>query len=89
MVRRRDTARRRMGERASGRIGQLQMAKWPALSSDGTATERNKRKKKKDYSMSLFKSYRELDDACDKIIGQIVRIADHPEKWVINSRRKN
>ena len=29
----------------------------------------------------------QLDDAYDKIIGQIVRMADQPEKWVIGSRR--
>ena len=28
-----------------------------------------------------------LDDAYDKIIGQIVRMADHPEKWVIGAKR--
>ena len=28
-----------------------------------------------------------LDDAYDKIIGQLVRMADHPEKWVIGGRR--
>lgn len=33
-------------------------------------------------------AFGELDDAFDKIMGQIVRIADQPEKWVINSRRK-
>ena len=34
-------------------------------------------------------TFRELDDASDKIIGQIVRIADHPEKWVIGSKRNS
>lgn len=29
----------------------------------------------------------QLDDAYDKIIGQIVRMADQPEKWVIGSKR--
>ncbi len=28
-----------------------------------------------------------LDEAYDKIIGQLVRMADHPEKWVIGGRR--
>jgi len=29
----------------------------------------------------------QLDDAYDKTIGQIVRMADHPEKWVIGAKR--
>jgi four helix bundle protein len=28
-----------------------------------------------------------LDDAYDKIIGQIVRMADNPEKWIIGGKR--
>jgi four helix bundle protein len=31
--------------------------------------------------------FAQLDDAYDKVIGQIVRIADQPEKWVIGARR--
>ena len=32
-------------------------------------------------------TFAQLDDAYDKIIGQIVRMADQPEKWVIGSKR--
>lgn len=31
---------------------------------------------------------RELDDAHDTIIGQIVRMAEHPEKWLIRSPKE-
>lgn len=30
--------------------------------------------------------FHQLDDAYDKIIGQIVRMADQPDKWVIGSK---
>ena len=32
--------------------------------------------------------FAELDDACDKILAQIVRMIDHADRWVIKSRRK-
>jgi four helix bundle protein len=32
------------------------------------------------------KAFRELDDAYDKILGQLVKMADQPEKWVIPPR---
>ena len=32
-------------------------------------------------------TFLKLDDWYDKIIGQIVRMADHPEKWVIGAKR--
>jgi len=31
----------------------------------------------------------ELDDACDKILAQIVRMIDHADRWVIKSRGKS
>jgi four helix bundle protein len=31
-------------------------------------------------------AFAELDDACDKVLSQIVKMIDHPEKWVIGSR---
>jgi hypothetical protein len=36
--------------------------------------------------MSIIKHFGEPDDAYDKIIGQIVRMADQPEKWVIGGK---
>ena len=33
------------------------------------------------------RSFRQLDDAYDKIIGQLVRMVDQPEKWVVGSKR--
>jgi four helix bundle protein len=32
--------------------------------------------------------FRELDDGYERILGQLVRMIDHPEKWVIGSREK-
>lgn len=31
-------------------------------------------------------TFRAIDDACDKVIAQIVRMADQPEKWVIHKK---
>ena len=33
--------------------------------------------------------FAELDDACDKILAQIVRMIDQADRWVIKSRRKS
>ncbi len=32
-------------------------------------------------------TFRELDDAYDKVIGQLVRMADRSEKWVVGPKR--
>jgi four helix bundle protein len=34
------------------------------------------------------KTFEALDDACDKIIAQLVKMIDQPEKWVIKSLPK-
>jgi four helix bundle protein len=34
-------------------------------------------------------AFAELDDACDKILAQIVLMIDHADRWVIKSRRKS
>ncbi len=39
--------------------------------------------------MSLIKSYRELDEHYDKVMGQIVRMMDQSEKWLIRSSPLN
>jgi four helix bundle protein len=31
--------------------------------------------------------FAELDDACDKVLAQIVKMIDHAERWVIKPRR--
>jgi four helix bundle protein len=31
-------------------------------------------------------TFRQFDDVCDKIMGQIVRMSDQPEKWLIKPR---
>ena len=31
--------------------------------------------------------FREIDDAYEHILGQLVRMIDHPEKWVIGKRK--
>jgi four helix bundle protein len=33
------------------------------------------------------RTFRQIDDAYDKIIGQLVKMIDHPEKWVIGARK--
>ncbi len=33
--------------------------------------------------------FAELDDACDKVLSQVVKMIDHPEKWVIGARGSN
>ena len=32
--------------------------------------------------------FREMDDAYEHILGQLVRMIDHPEKWVIGTRKQ-
>lgn len=32
-------------------------------------------------------TFRELNDLCDKIMGQLVIMADHPEKWILRPRK--
>jgi hypothetical protein len=31
--------------------------------------------------------FEELDDACDKILSQIVKMIDHADRWVIQSQK--
>jgi hypothetical protein len=28
-----------------------------------------------------------LDDACDKVVGQIVKMIDHADRWIVKPRR--
>ena len=32
-------------------------------------------------------TFARLDDACDKIIGQIVKMIDHADRWIVKPRR--
>jgi four helix bundle protein len=33
-------------------------------------------------------TFKRLDDACDKIIGQIVKMIDHADRWVLKPRQR-
>src|SRR5258708_7064725 len=33
--------------------------------------------------------FRKIDDACECILGQLVRMIDQPEKWVIGARKED
>ncbi len=33
--------------------------------------------------------FHEVDEECERILGQLVRMIDHPEKWVVGARKES
>jgi hypothetical protein len=76
-------AYRRVGVSACGRIGVC-----------GSMTRRPKPPRPQVHIGIAFRHhyvsqpvFEELDDACDKILSQIVKMIDHADRWVIQSQK--